>query len=589
MASRPSTAVKADPFQDTMQVCNMFLEGLDCARALSISILADHYLPDDPVSFSAEVKSLQMAPESYAIDDVNSFMADYQATVLYSKLPSPSKNPALKAAAIRGFEEGELHCSLMNKLWFNESRIEALLFKEGVDIRRIRSIISEILGRAPSLKTLAKRGRWTTGSSYLLRKKDSSEAAKCTYGVSITRNLAKLISSTLSPDDIPLINWSAPWLLTPGNLVDTVPKNLTTDRTIAKEPEINMFFQNAIGLTIRERLLRVGIDLNDQSNNQWACMHAQRLGLATLDLKNASNSICLGLVVSLLPPDWSDLIVATRSSHGTLSTRKSAIDREAEWFEYAMVSSMGNGFTFELETLLFFAICLAAGVPDYKCYVYGDDIIIPQDNVKSVVPVLELCGFCINTEKSFLQGTFFESCGVYSFNGVDVTPIKIKELLYGPKDCIILANKIRWFSHVRSRFTDCDRRLLPAWQACVRRLPHDIRRLARGPVGYGLGLWVNRAEHAHPKLRPSENLAKPNFQQEKLFELRPTKKYCEIHHYGVFIAALSRVRCNNYYTDDYWYNDYKASGNMVLSDLKGFSLGKLYHNGSSWYDLGYWV
>ena len=585
VCQRPADS--ADPFQGVMQVSFSFLEGLDSARALSVKLLADAYLPNDPEVFSEQIKSLFMNPQGYLDYDIQKFRADYQATCLFSKLPSPCENPALRAAAIAGFEEGEERLKLVNSFWLNESKVEASLYKLGVDLQELRKIIKGILGRAPSLKKLAKRAKWTTGSSFLLNRFKSNEAAKCEFGVSCTLPLAKKIAECLDADDIPLINWSSRLVLAPGNLVDTVPKNITTDRTIAKEPEINMFFQNALGSLLKELLLAVGIDLKDQGNNQWACMMAMKCSLATLDLRNASNSVSCGLVYCLLPPDWVELIMLLRSERGTFGSRKEVAEGEAVWFDYEMISSMGNGFTFELETLLFFAICLSTGCPDWATYVYGDDIIIPQKYVPKVVPVLELCGFSLNTEKSFLEGTFFESCGYYAFNGVEVTPIKIKALLYGPKDCIVLANKIRWFSHVSSDFVSCDRRLLPAWQACLRRLPEHIRSVAHGPVGYGLGVWKNRNEVPYSPHRP-KSTKKPWFQAERLQELRAQVKTRSVFHAGVSIAAQARVRASDYYDEGFTPSVAVAHGNKVPLFVEGFALGSLYHNGSTWYDLGIW-
>lgn len=115
MTSCQSTA-NAGPFQGTMQVCNSFLHGLDTARALSIKVLADSYLPEFPDEFSAQVKSLSMNPSDYEPWDVDRFRADYQATVLFSKLPSPVERPALKAVAIEGFIEGEDRLRALNDL-----------------------------------------------------------------------------------------------------------------------------------------------------------------------------------------------------------------------------------------------------------------------------------------------------------------------------------------------------------------------------------------------------------------------------------------------------------------------------------------
>jgi hypothetical protein len=93
---------------------------------------------------------------------------------------------------------------------------------------------------------------------------------------------------------------------------------------------------------------------------------------------------------------------------------------------------MGNGFTFELETLIFWAA--AKAVQEVRgCQgplgVYGDDIIVPQLIVQEVISTLEEFGFTINKEKSFVDGRFFESCGGHYFDGVDVTPYYQKHLV----------------------------------------------------------------------------------------------------------------------------------------------------------------
>jgi hypothetical protein len=71
----------------------------------------------------------------------------------------------------------------------------------------------------------------------------------------------------------------------------TVPKNSTIDRSACKEPEVNMILQRALSKHIRESLKRVGIDLRDQGVNQRLARDALKLGLATVDLSAASDSI----------------------------------------------------------------------------------------------------------------------------------------------------------------------------------------------------------------------------------------------------------------------------------------------------------
>jgi hypothetical protein len=55
--------------------------------------------------------------------------------------------------------------------------------------------------------------------------------------------------------------------------------------------------------------------------------------------------------------------------------------------------------------------------------VFGDDIIIPIDSRELLYKALEVLYFKVNDSKSFYTGRFRESCGVDSFNGVDVTPV----------------------------------------------------------------------------------------------------------------------------------------------------------------------
>lgn len=209
-----------------------------------------------------------------------------------------------------------------------------------------------------------------------------------------------------------------------GNAVTTVPKNAKTDRVIAKEPTMNMFLQRGIGGVMRRKLKRVGINLDDQTRNQRLAREGSETGtLATIDLSAASDSVALALVEWLLPEDWVRAIKLTRSPAGELP--------DGSRIRYEKVSSMGNGFTFELESLIFYALTYAVmdrrGMGHAPCAVYGDDIICPTVCAQELIDVLSLCGFTTNTDKTYVDGPFRESCGKHYFNGRDVTPIYVKE------------------------------------------------------------------------------------------------------------------------------------------------------------------
>lgn len=104
-----------------------------------------------------------------------------------------------------------------------------------------------------------------------------------------------------------------------------------------------------------------------------------------------------------------------------------------EEFSYQKISSMGNGYTFALESAIFTAIVygvMKAVRGQFRkdmFAVYGDDIIVPKNLSSYVIDTLNLCGFSVNEEKTFLHGPFRESCGADWFNGHPVRPVFLSE------------------------------------------------------------------------------------------------------------------------------------------------------------------
>jgi hypothetical protein len=87
---------------------------------------------------------------------------------------------------------------------------------------------------------------------------------------------------------------------------------------------------------------------------------------------------------------------------------------------------MGNGYTFPLETLIFWGLAAACCDRDSDATVYGDDIIIPSDRFELLAEILRYAGFILNVGKSFHVGPFRESCGKDYFKGIDVRPFYAK-------------------------------------------------------------------------------------------------------------------------------------------------------------------
>lgn len=225
-----------------------------------------------------------------------------------------------------------------------------------------------------------------------------------------------------------------------GSELFTVPKKTDIDRVACKEPEINVFLQCAVGNHIKRRLRRRGIDLYDQTHNQELARTALDRGLATIDLSSASDSISRQIVFELLPFEWWSYLDDLRSP---------AVKVDGEWHELEMFSSMGNGFTFELESLIFWALVHSvkklSGIKG-TVSVYGDDIIAPSRLVPRLSRVFSWFGFTVNLEKSFWKGDFRESCGKHYYRGWDVTPFFIRGPVRRKTDVIRLLNRLMEWS-----------------------------------------------------------------------------------------------------------------------------------------------
>jgi len=265
-----------------------------------------------------------------------------------------------------------------------------------------------------------------------------------------------------------------------GNKVVTVPKSAKIDRVIAIEPMMNMYIQKGIGSVLRRRLSTAGCDLNDQTINQRLCRAGSSSGmLATIDLSSASDTISHAWIADMLPARWLEAIELTRSPYGTMPDGTELL--------YRKVSSMGNGFTFELESLFF--LCLVRATLDYMGFsgsphsVYGDDIVVPVSAVPLLKEVFEFVGFSFNDKKSFSSGWFRESCGKHYFSGSDVTPFYIRKKIVGVERLVWLANSIRAFSHrMVGQGYGCDRRLEGLWNDVCSMIPSKLRDKIRGPL-----------------------------------------------------------------------------------------------------------
>lgn len=251
---------------------------------------------------------------------------------------------------------------------------------------------------------------------------------------------------------------SNPVVVTDESVMFTVPKKSDIDRVACKEPSGNAYLQRLVGVFIRKRLRRVGINLRDQSRNRRLAQLGSSMGnLATIDLSSASDSISSGLVFDLLPFEWWSFLDDIRIKRVRIPAPIHPDGVEVV-HDLSMFSSMGNGFTFELESLIFWALArsiMSCSKVTGVVSVYGDDIIVPVTIVPRLVRVFHFCGFRTNSSKTFFKGKFRESCGGHYYAGLDVTPFYIRGEIRKLPHLISLLNQVlEWSGRGWGFFTD---------------------------------------------------------------------------------------------------------------------------------------
>lgn len=210
-----------------------------------------------------------------------------------------------------------------------------------------------------------------------------------------------------------------------------VPKQYDKDRLITVEPAYNTFAQQYV----RDVLLasvHAGplkgscMDLastDGQRIQRRLAQKASRDGsLATLDLKDASDNISWDDVRAVFPSWVIQLLEVSRSDSFTDPRDKSE-------HPLAIYAGMGNATTFVVETLFFSAYVKAfAWTRGLKCRVsvFGDDVICTDEVARMLLAEGESPCFVVNKQKSFVgNDALRESCGIFAYQGVDITVPRI--------------------------------------------------------------------------------------------------------------------------------------------------------------------
>lgn len=361
---------------------------------------------------------------------IDEYELDAQLLALFKKNADLRVGVDREAKAFEKWQASEFSCSDINakfrRRWSGES-VESHDVEEVYHLarRKIRSLLGSV---GPlELDVIRGHARHGPGADTACKRCQASLYTKFQTPGEITAACSDLYESLFnsSTHEDFRFDFANDAILVGASKLSFVDKTALIDRAICVEPRWNVYVQLGIGTLLANRLRRVGVCLKDQTRNSELARSAIDDGLATLDLSSASDSIASNLVIDMLAecdPMWLDLIIKSRTPYTQYKGRRIRLEK---------ISSMGNGFTFPLESLIFWA--LAYGTVKYlrldtrKIGVYGDDIIVPRGASSLLMEVLTCFGFSINTDKSYTNGSFFESCGSDYFAGKEVRPIFLKE------------------------------------------------------------------------------------------------------------------------------------------------------------------
>ena len=217
-----------------------------------------------------------------------------------------------------------------------------------------------------------------------------------------------------------------------------VPKDSRGPRLISCEPLEYQWIQQGLGrrlasfLEFGNPITRNHVNFTRQEiNRRIAKTSSASQRYSTLDLKDASDRVSLGLVRSIFAntPELLRALEACRSTETKLPNGKVV--------SLNKFAPMGSALCFPVEAYIFWVIIVSAVIScknlplekvGSRVFVYGDDIIVPTDWATISIQALEEAGLLVNSDKSCITGYFRESCGLDAYNGTEVTPSRLRKL-----------------------------------------------------------------------------------------------------------------------------------------------------------------
>lgn len=207
-----------------------------------------------------------------------------------------------------------------------------------------------------------------------------------------------------------------------------VDKTFKSKRMIVPNTSIGGLYSNGLGKIMEQRLAKGGYHIGGPKPlpdvHRILAQESSLTGRnATVDQRLASDNITEDLISLTFPLRWAKAL---------LFGRINVLEVEGEPVVTKTMSTMGIGFTFPMQMVLFLGLAHACrsiwedshgAMPEGSVIsVFGDDLICPVELKDLITHVFESLGLVFNTDKTFWCGPFRESCGGDYFRGADVRP-----------------------------------------------------------------------------------------------------------------------------------------------------------------------
>lgn len=329
-----------------------------------------------------------------------------------------------------------------------------------------------------------------------------------------------------------------------------VPKTQKGPRLIAAEPTCNQWCQQNVLHFLKDRIRATfigrSIDFSRQDLSGSAALVASRNKLfATVDLSAASDRLSCWLVQRMFRSNLP--LLAAMIASRTRFIRNEIDVKSPKLHKLRKFASMGSALTFPVQSLVFYAICVGAGMSLAQnkgkkaedlarlVRVYGDDLIVPVAWLPRVECLLEALHLKVNRQKTFAKGNFRESCGTDAFMGFEVTPCQVLAFYSESQPSTLVSTVDTSNNLFKKGLWKASRWLLSTMPSNVVRLLDTVR---MGSGSFGLETFTGGSEPSAVK-RWNSDL---QYWERKIFVLR-NKAKSSIRHEG-FANLLQ------YFTED---------------------------------------